>query len=93
MEFDATLVAHETVSFEGATETHLDKKARSPRRQEEDVDGDGDTDRVFHLRLGDTTLTCPSVEVTLTGSLYDETPFTAASTVEMKVGTRIITVR
>ena len=70
-DFDATTVDHTTVTFEGASETHLDKKSGQPRRHEEDVDGDGDTDLVFHFRLGDTDLTCGSTDGTLTGETFD----------------------
>ncbi|NIM48758.1 MAG: hypothetical protein GTN78_10340, partial [Gemmatimonadales bacterium] len=53
-DFDALTVDHATVTFEGASETHVDKKTGEPRRHEEDVDGDGDTDLVLHFRFGDT---------------------------------------
>ena len=67
--FDATTVDHTTVTFEGASETHVHKKSGEPRRHEEDVDGDGDTDLVFHFRLVNTTLTCTSTYGTLTGEI------------------------
>ncbi len=73
-DFDATTVDHTTATFEGATETHIDKKTGLPRRHEEDVDGDGDTDLVFHFRYGDTNLDCSSTEGTLTGETFDGTP-------------------
>jgi hypothetical protein len=66
--FDATTVDHTTLTFEGASETHVDKKTGIARRHEEDVDGDGDTDLVLHFRLGDTHLDCDSTEGTLTGT-------------------------
>jgi Tol biopolymer transport system component len=69
--FDATTVDHTTVSFEGATETHLDRKTGLPRRHEEDVDGDGDTDLVSHFRYGDTGLDCFSTEGTLSGETFE----------------------
>lgn len=65
-DFDATTVDHITVTFEGASEFHVSKKTGMPRRHEEDVDGDGDTDLVLHFRLGATDLTCQSTEGTLT---------------------------
>jgi len=49
----------------------VNKKDNRPRRHEEDVDGDGDTDLVFHFRLGETTLTRDSTEGTLTGETFD----------------------
>lgn len=68
-DFDATTVGHTTVTFEGASEIHTDQS--EPRRHVEDVDGDGDLDLVFHLKLGDTALTCDSTEGTLVGETFD----------------------
>jgi hypothetical protein len=70
-EFDALTVDHTTVTFEGAGETHVDKKTGLPRRHEEDADGDLDIDLVFHFRLIETALTCQSTEGVLTGETYD----------------------
>ncbi len=70
-DFDATTVDHSTVMFEGASETHVNRRNGEPRRHEEDVDGDGDTDLVVHFRLGETNLTCDSTEGTLTGETFD----------------------
>ena len=69
--FDATQVDHASVRFEGASETHVDRRTDLPRRHEEDVDGDGDTDLVLHFRLGDTDLGCDSELGILTGVLLD----------------------
>ena len=69
--FDALSIDATTVTFEGAGETHADKKTGEPQRHEEDVDKDGDIDLVFHFRLGDTNLACSATEGTLTGSTYD----------------------
>jgi hypothetical protein len=70
-DFDATTVDHTTVTFQGASETHVNKKTGEPRKHEEDVDGDGDTDLVFHFHNGDTNLTCESTEGILTGETSD----------------------
>lgn len=81
--FDATTVDHTTVTFEGAVETHVNKKTGEPRRHEEDVDGDGDIDLVFHFRLGDTWLDCYSTEGTLLGTTYDGYAIGGVDTVRM----------
>ena len=82
-EFDATTVDHTGVTFEGASEIHEDKKSGDPRRHEEDVDKDGDTDLVFHFKVGDTTLTCISTEGTLTGQTFGGQVITGTDTVRM----------
>ncbi len=82
-DFDATTVDHTTVTFEGASETHVDKRTGQPRRHEEDVDGDGDTDLVFHFRYGDTGLTCASTEGTLSGETFDGIPIEGSDAVNM----------
>ncbi len=53
---------------------------------------DGDTDLVFHFRLGDTTLTCGSTEGTLTGEAFDGTSFEGTDSVNMVGGVTVITV-
>lgn len=70
-DFDAITVDHTTVTFEGASEIHADKKSGEPRRHEEDIDDDGDTDLVLHFQLGDTALTCESAEGMLMGETFD----------------------
>ena len=80
-DFDATAVDHTTVTFEGASETHLDRRSGQPRLHEEDVDIDGDDDLVFHFRLGDTDLDCGSTDGTLTGETFDGQPFVGTDAV------------
>ena len=70
-DFDATTVDHTSVSFEGATETHRHPRSGEPRRHVEDVDGDGDLDLVFHVRLEETDLDCGSSRGVLKGYAFD----------------------
>lgn len=82
-DFDATMVDHNTVTFQGAYEMHVDKKTGELKRHEEDVDGDGDIDLVFHFLLRETDLDCNSMEGILTGELFEGTPITGADEVRM----------
>jgi len=82
-DFDATTVDHTTVTFEGASETHVDRKTGEPRRHEEDADEDGDLDMVFHFRLGDTGLECDSIEGGLTGETFDGQTIQGADSLNM----------
>lgn len=83
VDFDATDVDHTTVTFEGAAETHVDHRSGVARRHEEDVDGDGDVDLVFHFRRGETELTCDSVEGVLTGETFDGQAIEGSDAVRM----------
>lgn len=85
-DFDATSVDHNTVTFQGASETHVDRRTGEARRHEEDVDGDGDTDLVFHFRFGDTDLTCDSTEGTLMGETLDGQAIQGTDAVRMVGG-------
>ncbi|MEE8508512.1 MAG: dickkopf-related protein, partial [Myxococcota bacterium] len=69
--FDATTVDHTTVTFEGASERHVNRDSGEAKRHEKDVDSDGDLDLVFHFILGETNLTCASTEGVLTGETFD----------------------
>jgi len=88
-DFDATEVNPATVSFEGATEFHVNKKTGECVRHDKDVDvdGDGDIDRMFYFRLGSTRLTCASTEGTLVGETFEGQGFTGTDSVWM-VGRR-----
>lgn len=68
-------------TFEGASETHVNKKNGMPKRHEEDVDGDGDTDLVLHFRNGETDLTCESTEGTLIGETFDGQAITGSDSI------------
>lgn len=52
-----------------AAETHANR--HGPLRHEEDVDGDGLTDLVFHFLLGETGIQCADTKITITGETYD----------------------
>ena len=91
-DFDATTVDHTTVTFEGASERHVNKKSGEPKRHEEDVDDDGDTDLVLHFRPCDTVLDCSSTEGTLLGETFDGMAIEGADSVRMVGGNTVITV-
>lgn len=80
-QFDATAVDHTTVRFGpgGAMETHANKHGMT--RHEEDVDGDGDTDLVFHFRFAETGIQCGDTEATLEGETFGGMPFSGTDAV------------
>jgi beta-glucanase (GH16 family) len=71
-DFDATTVDHTTVRFGDAQEMHSNKKGVT--RHEEDFDGDGDIDLVFHFRARETGYDCDTAETVLTGSTFGGQP-------------------
>ena len=75
--FDATTADHTTIQVGDAFETHLDKKNNLPKRHEEDVDGDGDTDLVFHFRASETGVPCGSAVLPFNGQTYSGQYITA----------------
>jgi hypothetical protein len=91
-DFDAITVDHTTVTFGGASETHVNRQSGELRRHEEDVDSDGDTDLVLHFRLKNTNLTCDSTQGTLTGKTFDGGAIEGTDSVRMVRGTTVITV-
>lgn len=73
-EFDATTVDPATVLFAGAAPL---------RWTTEDVDGDGDTDLLFHFKTQELALTAESTEATLTGAKFDGQPVEGTDTVRI----------
>ncbi len=76
--FDALDIDHNTVRFGSsgteAAETHTTASGEA-KRHEEDVDGDGQLDLVFHFELEQTGLTCDDEEAKLTGETFAGLPF------------------
>ena len=68
-DFDATTVDHTTVRFGDAMETHSNKTG--PIRHEEDFEGDGDVDLVFHFHVNETGYDCGTSDTVLTGATFD----------------------
>ena len=68
--FDATTVDASSVTFGGASETHVDKKTGEARRHVDDVNGDGLDDLVFHFRRGEAGL-CGATELPFNGVTSD----------------------
>jgi hypothetical protein len=81
--FDATTVDHTTVSFEGACETHVSHKTGELRRHEEDVDGNGYTDLMFHFLMGDSNLDCDSTVGKIGGETFSGETFEGSDMVHM----------
>ena len=73
--FDATTVDHTTVRYGNASETHGNK--RGVKRHEEDFDGDGDIDLVFHFRAREIGGDCRDSNVPLVGTTYSGQPITS----------------
>ncbi len=68
--FDALTVDHNTVRFGDAKEAHRDKKTGEAKRHEEDFDGDGDLDLIFHFKAKETGYDCGSTKFTLVGATF-----------------------
>jgi beta-glucanase (GH16 family) len=75
--FDATTVDHNTVRFGEAAETHRNRKTGEARRHEEDFEGDGDIDLIFHFRAEETGYDCDTIQPRLTGETFDGQPIIA----------------
>ncbi len=70
--FDATTIDHTTVRYGDASETHSNKKGVT--RHEEDYDGDGDIDLVFHFRANEIGGDCRASDIPLVGTTYSGQP-------------------
>jgi hypothetical protein len=100
--FDALTIDHTTVRFGPgeAAEIHTRKAPPPrgddavswkptpgvPRRHEEDVDHDGDTDLVFHFALAEAGIRCGDTEAILTGTTYDGQSITGSDTIQTAPG-------
>jgi hypothetical protein len=73
-DFDAATVDPGTVVFAGASPV---------RWTMEDVDGDGNTDLLFHFKMQELSLTEHSTEASLTGDTYDGTLIVGTDTVNI----------
>jgi len=92
-DFDALSVDHNTVRFGPgeASETHRNHghgrghhqgcHEGELKRHEEDVDGDGDIDLVFHFARDEADIACGDTEAWLTGETYNGESFTASDVV------------
>lgn len=74
--FDATTVDPTTVRF-GATGTEAEPVQSAP----EDVDGDGDTDMIFHINTQDTGIECGDTSASLTGETFDGQAIVGSDTI------------
>jgi hypothetical protein len=68
--FDALTIDHTTILFGPGQAIEACSNNHGLKRHEEDVDGDGDLDLLFHFRLAETGIQCGDTEVTLTGMTY-----------------------
>ena len=80
-EFDVSQVDHTTVTLGDAYEMHVDNKTGEPKRHEEDVNGDGYMDLLFHFRFDETGLSCDPDVVSFYGQTYTDQSFTSRGTV------------
>jgi beta-glucanase (GH16 family) len=74
-DFDATTIDHTTVRFGDAQEAHSNQNGII--RHEEDFEGDGDVDLIFHFRVDETGYDCDTAETVLTGATYGGPPIGA----------------
>lgn len=80
-EFPVARIDHRTVRCgpAGATEAHANRYG--PLRHEEDVNGDGLGDLVFHFRTGETGLQCADTKIAVSGETYDGLSFQGSDTI------------
>ena len=82
-DFDATTVDWTTVMFEGAIPAHDLSDPLVLADHQQDVDGDGDVDFVFHFRTQETGIAQGDTSATLTGQTTGGIPITGTDTVNI----------
>lgn len=70
-DFDALTVDHTTVQFGPGQAFEAHSNPHGLIRHEEDVDGDGDLDLLFHFRQTEVGIQCGETQASLTGQTYD----------------------
>ena len=80
-DFDATTVDHTTVRFGPGETAESHRNRHGVKRHEEDVDGDGDLDLVFHFQMGETGIQCGDTEVMLSGETFGGEMFTGTDAI------------
>ena len=82
-DFDATTVDCTTVTFEGASPVHDLSDPAVVAEHQQDVDGDGDIDYVFHFRTQETNIAVGQGSATLTAETYGGDPITGTDLVNI----------
>lgn len=81
--FNALDVDVDSVRFEGAKETHVDKMSKAFRHTE-DVNGDGKEDLMFHFSRSDIKITCDATYGTISGKTLGDLTIKGTDTIKVK---------